>query len=164
MWSLCVRARDGKCLITGNTETLQAHHWIVSSSRSLKYRYDVRNGVSLSFTAHRYGVHTEASYAYTRRIAEAMVAAGNVTWEEIEEIRNDPTKTTDYNREELNAILARLTKELEDILAKKQADRTAKPGTAIIAEDAAKAASCGSESSLTATVEAKPGQAKEPTT
>lgn len=106
-------------MLSGVKETLQAHHWIVSSSRSLKYRYDIRNGVCLSFAEHKYGVHTQASYAYTRRIADAMVAAGNVTWAEIEEIMDDPTKTTDYNREELNAILVRLQGQLEKIKMQK---------------------------------------------
>jgi hypothetical protein len=119
LWSLCARTRDGSCLLTGNTETLQVHHWIVSAARSLKYRYDLRNSVTLCFSSHLRGVHTEASYAYTKRIADACVANGIVTWPEIEEIMNDPTKTTDYNREELNAIIARLQGQLAELQARK---------------------------------------------
>jgi hypothetical protein len=54
LWSKAVRARDGRCPITGAYEDLQAHH-VIHKGRQRRFalRWDVRNGVALSHTAHR---------------------------------------------------------------------------------------------------------------
>lgn len=54
LWSKAVRARDKRCPITGESEGLQAHH-IIHKGRQRRFalRWDIRNGVALSHTAHR---------------------------------------------------------------------------------------------------------------
>jgi hypothetical protein len=64
VWSAAVRGRDGMCVRCGKKPPdvqLSAHHWLVSSARSRRYRFDVRNGVSLCYGCHIRCVHTEAS-------------------------------------------------------------------------------------------------------
>ncbi|MDR1434732.1 Cas8a1 family CRISPR/Cas system-associated protein, partial [Candidatus Endomicrobiellum devescovinae] len=58
IWAKKVRERDKKCLMCGKTETLQAHHFLKSRARSIKYRWDMRNGITLCYTCHLYKIHT----------------------------------------------------------------------------------------------------------
>ena len=127
LWSEIVRLRDGCCILSGTTELLQAHHWIISSARSLKYRYDIRNGVTLTFATHLRGVHTEASYAYIQAIAEAAIARGILTSDELNEIAHAKPDNHDLKRDDLNAILAGLLLKKQELEAL-QHDRPQSPG------------------------------------
>lgn len=56
LWSLAVRARDGRCIVCGKTTDLQAHHAIVRRGHK-STRWDLRNGVSLCSADHIWGLH-----------------------------------------------------------------------------------------------------------
>ena len=53
LWSLRVRERDNRCMLcggyVGEINRLQAHHWIITRAQSSKYRWDLRNVVSLCY-------------------------------------------------------------------------------------------------------------------
>lgn len=106
-WSRAVRHRDGKCLICGETKNLHAHHWIVSRARSRKYRFDIRNGVTLCYAHHLRGIHTEASLAFMLMITKAVTF---ITFEEAQAIAADATGdvSSPYTEEELTATLTAL--------------------------------------------------------
>lgn len=111
-WSKAVRQRDGRCLICGVTDNLQAHHWLVSRARSRKYRFDLRNGVSLCYAHHVHGIHTEASLAFLMAIMK------NVTFmDHAEAISIAQSATGDtsepFTEEDLIATLDRLTRSPE---------------------------------------------------
>lgn len=54
LWSRAVKAKYGRCPVTGQTDGLEAHH-VVLKGRNNRYalRWDIRNGVPLHATAHR---------------------------------------------------------------------------------------------------------------
>ena len=57
-WSQIVRLRDrNKCQMCGDTETLQAHHAVVTSHLGGSTRYDTRNGVCLCYKCHIINIH-----------------------------------------------------------------------------------------------------------
>jgi hypothetical protein len=68
---------------------LYAHHFIVNRARSVKYRYDVRNGVALCYACHRYKVHKTAAFEYVGAIADYAIANEILTLEELKEIATD---------------------------------------------------------------------------
>ena len=121
-WSLAVRTRDGKCLVCGATENLQAHHWLVSRARSRKYRFDLRNGVTLCYGHHLRGIHTEASLAFLMLIMKNVTF---ITQEQAIEIAgtaggevSDP-----FTEEELDATLSRLNAYTANAAALREAAR-----------------------------------------
>jgi hypothetical protein len=63
-------AEDVAEIVASLNKPLYAHHYIVNSARSIKYRYDLRNGVSLCYACHRYKVHKTASFEYVGAIAD----------------------------------------------------------------------------------------------
>lgn len=89
-WSLYVRKRDNRCVLCGNYEgeigKLQAHHWIVSRGDSLRYKFDVRNGVALCYGCHIHRIHTNPTVSLISKLHSKAIAAGIATEEEVEEI------------------------------------------------------------------------------
>lgn len=51
-WRLSIINRDGKCMVCGSKENLQAHHIKPFSTHPLE-RYDERNGLTLCETCHK---------------------------------------------------------------------------------------------------------------
>lgn len=93
LWSKKVRERDKKCILCGkhigDVKSLQAHHWILTKKQSAKYRWDIRNGVSLCYGCHIHQVHAHPSAELNHRLENLCIANGIVTQEEFEEIMND---------------------------------------------------------------------------
>lgn len=79
LWSKAVRARDKRCPITGETENLQAHH-IIHKGRQRRFalRWDIRNGVALSHTAHR-ELH-DGNLDITERIIDYVRQRGDMEY------------------------------------------------------------------------------------
>lgn len=119
-WSLYVRRRDNRCILCGKYENqpekLQAHHWIISRGKSLKYRFDVRNGVSLCYGCHIHQVHTNPTVALIQHLRWVCESVGIATPEEVEQIS-----------EERNLINKIGIGELRDMLDKLKADYTSLP-------------------------------------
>ena len=90
LWSLRVRERDNRCMLcggyVGEINRLQAHHWIITRAQSSKYRWDLRNGVSLCYGYHIHQVHSNPSVELIERLKRNCVLSGIATEEEIEEI------------------------------------------------------------------------------
>lgn len=85
LWSKVVRARDGRCVLCGNSETLQAHHWIVHAAGSLLTRFLPENGVTLCYACHIFKVHQRADSELLDRIKEHMTK--HLDWPRYEEIK-----------------------------------------------------------------------------
>ena len=111
--SKVVRQRDKKCLLCGNTETLQAHHYIVTKGRSTKYRWDLRNLITLCYACHLYKVHSTASIQYIDMVKKSAIQNKIVTEQELEEIKNDFT-LANFNMSDLETIKENLEKMLEE--------------------------------------------------
>jgi hypothetical protein len=93
LWSAKVRERDGKCVLCGKGgKGLQAHHYIKTKARSLKYRWDTRNGITLCYGCHMYGVHKTASFEAVSGLMEYAVKNGILTAAEVGEIVHDKDK------------------------------------------------------------------------
>ena len=106
-WSRAVRYRDGRCLVCGVTDILQDHHWLVSRARSRRYRFDLRNGVTLCYGHHLRGIHTEASLAFLMLIMRNVTF---ITQNEAIDIANsaEGDVSDPFTEEELTATLLRL--------------------------------------------------------
>lgn len=98
LWSAKGRERDGKCALCGKTKSLQAHHYIKTKARSLKYRWDLRNGITLCYGCHMYGVHKTASYDIVGKLAGLAITKGLVSEAELGEIVVDDDKK-DYGKD-----------------------------------------------------------------
>lgn len=86
LWSQCIRTRDGQCVLCGSKNSLQAHHWIVTRNQSNKYKYDLRNGVTLCYGCHIHGVHRNPSVYLLDRLKTVCIALGIASQEDINEI------------------------------------------------------------------------------
>ena len=84
-----VRKRDGRCLLCGNTETLQAHHFIITKGASTKHRWDLRNLITLCYACHLYKIHSTASIKYIEMLKKSAIINQVCTEQDIEEICND---------------------------------------------------------------------------
>lgn len=84
-----VRKRDGRCLMCGTTENLQAHHFIVTKGASTKHRWDLRNLISLCYPCHIHKVHSTASLKWVGLLKKSAIINGICTEQDIEEISND---------------------------------------------------------------------------
>jgi hypothetical protein len=90
MWSKRIRERDAKCVLCGaKDKQLYAHHYIVNRARSVKHRWDMRNGVSLCYGCHRYKVHATAAFEYVGALAEYAIGREILTLQELKEIAVD---------------------------------------------------------------------------
>ena len=109
--SKIVRKRDGRCMLCGNKETLQAHHYIVTKGRSTKYRWDLRNLITLCYACHLYKVHSTASIQYIDMLKKSAIMNHIATEEEIDKIKNDFT-LANFSIGDLETI----KKELEELI------------------------------------------------
>ena len=87
--SQVVRLRDRRCMICGETENLQAHHFIVTKGASTKHRWDLRNLISLCYPCHIHKVHSTASLKWIGLLKKSAIFNGICTEEDIEEISGD---------------------------------------------------------------------------
>lgn len=89
--SLYVRKRDNKCILCGGhigeIEKLQSHHWIVRRSRSLRYKYDERNCVSLCYACHILKIHNSPTVLQIDELKNRAILNNVATLEDIEEIK-----------------------------------------------------------------------------
>ncbi|MDR3113399.1 MAG: HNH endonuclease [Endomicrobium sp.] len=93
LWSAKVRERDGRCALCGKTgKGLQAHHFIKTRARSLKYRWDIRNGITLCYACHFFKVHDMASFEIINQLMQYATTKGILTPQEVAEIINDGDK------------------------------------------------------------------------
>lgn len=85
-----VRKRDGRCVLCGGhlgeVSKLQSHHWIVSRARSLKYRYDPRNCVSLCYACHIHKIHNNPTLALLDELKNRALICNIVNNDDIVEI------------------------------------------------------------------------------
>lgn len=86
LWSKCVRTRDGQCVLCGSKSSLQSHHWILTRNQSNKYKFDLRNGVTLCYGCHIHGVHKNPSVYLLDRLKTLCIARGIASQEDINEI------------------------------------------------------------------------------
>lgn len=84
-----VRLRDGRCLMCGATEGLQAHHFIITKGASTKHRWDLHNLISLCYPCHIHKVHSTASLKWIEILKKSAILNGIVTEEQIREICHD---------------------------------------------------------------------------
>lgn len=105
-----VRKRDKRCMLCGATNTLQAHHYIVTKGRSTKYRWDLRNLITLCYACHLYKVHSTASIQYIDMLKKSAIMNHIATEEEIDSIKNDFT-LANFSIGDLE----RIKKELEEL-------------------------------------------------
>lgn len=116
LWSKCVRARDKKCVLCGNTTSLQAHHWIVTRNQSSKYKFDLRNGVTLCYGCHIHGIHSKPSVYLLNKLKDACLAQGIATQEDINEIIANRNEIHKRNLLELDNIITALQAFLDNQL------------------------------------------------
>jgi hypothetical protein len=118
-WSDSIRKRDGKCVLCGaKDKPLFAHHFIVARANSVKYRYDVRNGVALCYPCHLLKVHNLATFEYVGELVEKAKELGILTYDDLVEILRDRKTNPDMNLGQdlafLEAVKISLTKEEEE--------------------------------------------------
>jgi len=105
--SQIVRKRDGKCLLCGSTENLQVHHYIVTKGSSTKYRWDLRNLITLCYPCHIHKVHSTASVRYVDAVKQSALMNGIATQEGIEDIKHDHS-IANFSIEEMENLLEQL--------------------------------------------------------
>ena len=108
LWSQCIRARDKECVLCGRKTALQAHHWILSRAQSSRYKFDLRNGVTLCYGCHIHGIHSRPSLYLMNRLKEACLTRGIVTKEDINEIIANKNEVHKRNLLELDNIIVAL--------------------------------------------------------
>lgn len=108
LWSKCVRARDKRCVLCGSDSALQAHHWILTRNQSSKYKFDLRNGVTLCYGCHIHGVHRNPSIYLLDRLKDLCIAKGIATQEDINEIKSNKNEIHKRNLLELDNIITAL--------------------------------------------------------
>lgn len=111
-WSLYIRKRDNKCILCGGYEgeigRLQAHHWIVSRGDSLRYKFDVRNGVALCYGCHIHRIHTNPTVSLISKLKSKAIAAGIASEQEVEEIIEKARGVSKIGIGELREMLDKL--------------------------------------------------------
>lgn len=114
LWSLCVRSRDGQCVLCGSKNALQAHHWIVTRNQSNKYKFDLRNGVSLCYGCHIHGVHKNPSVYLLERLKQVCLFRGIASQEDINEITANKHEVHKRGIGEMENIVVALESYLEN--------------------------------------------------
>lgn len=111
--SRIVRKRDGRCLMCGKTENLQAHHWIITKARSTKHRWNLKNLVSLCYYCHLFLMHShQTCLRHTDTLKKAVIMNRIATEQEIEEIKSD-TELLSSTRSFIETKIAEL-KQIEE--------------------------------------------------
>ena len=116
LWSQCVRARDKECILCGSKNALQAHHFIVTRNQSNKYKYDLRNGVTLCYGCHIHGVHSNPSVYLLDRLKTLCIARGIASQEDINEITANRHELHKRGVGEMENIITALSAYLENRL------------------------------------------------
>jgi hypothetical protein len=88
LWSEYVRKRDGKCIICGSTNHIQAHH--IFSRRYMSLRYNVDNGVTLCFAHHHHLAHS----LYEEFRDKIISILGQETYDRLKKLSQQITKHT----------------------------------------------------------------------
>jgi len=90
LWSEVVKLRwENKSGISGRTGNLNAHHILGKPNNRL--RYEVKNGIALTFNEHIHGIHNEGRREqYMERIIKAI---GPKDYAYIKSLPKGPTKT-----------------------------------------------------------------------
>lgn len=115
LWSKCVRTRDGKCVLCGSKNALQAHHWIVTRNQSNKYKFDLRNGVTLCYGCHIHGVHSNPSVYLLERLKQVCLFRGIASQEDINEITANKNEVHKRGIGEIENIVTALSAYLENL-------------------------------------------------
>ena len=110
IWSKIVRRRDGECVLCGNTETLQAHHWIIHSGSSLSTRFLIDNGVTLCYACHIFKVHGRGDAVHFDQIKTYMFGKSGLTAARYEEIKVLGKEIAHFSLEDLAQIEEVLSK------------------------------------------------------
>jgi hypothetical protein len=117
--SLYVRNRDRKCILCGGhveeIKSLQSHHWIVSRARSLKYRFDPRNCVSLCYACHILKIHNNPTISLLEDLKTRALIEGVVTEEDIQEIKENSRFTYKMSIDELRTRIMEMKRRLENV-------------------------------------------------
>lgn len=108
LWSKCVRARDKRCVLCGSDSSLQAHHWILTRAQSSKYKFDLRNGVTLCYGCHICKLHHNPSVYLLDQLKNVCIAKGIATKEDINEIIANKNEIHKRNLLELDNIITAL--------------------------------------------------------
>lgn len=116
LWSQCVRNRDRECVLCGSKSSLQAHHWIVTRNQSNKYKYDLRNGVTLCYGCHIHGVHRNPSVYLLDRLKTVCIVRGIASQEDINEISANRHELHKRGVGEMENIITALSAYLENLL------------------------------------------------
>jgi hypothetical protein len=77
VWSLLIRKRDKKCMLSLSDKELQAHHYIKHRT-NMKYRWDLRNGIALNAGVHKYKVHRNEP-EYKNTLKEIAIVNGIIS-------------------------------------------------------------------------------------
>jgi 5-methylcytosine-specific restriction endonuclease McrA len=119
-WSLAVRNRDAnKCVMCGNTDGLQAHHWVVRKARSLNVRWHTDNGATLCYPCHIWKLHTYADMDFVLEFKSRMDQI--VSPERQEVIKTLAREKADYSTEDLLRLLDGFRNARENCLTKNYA-------------------------------------------
>lgn len=114
-----VRKRDNKCILCGahkdDYKSLQSHHWIVPRARSLKYKFDPRNCVSLCYGCHILKIHNQPTVALIDELKEKAMLAGVCTREEVEEIKEGSYEIVKFGIGELEYMLDELREKIKKL-------------------------------------------------
>ena len=89
--SLAVRTRDKKCMLCNESfdvKKLHAHHYIHTDASSPKYRYDLRNLVSLCYHCHLRKIHG-GSMRHILDLENNLISSGFISKDELERIAED---------------------------------------------------------------------------
>ena len=113
LWSQCVRQRDGECVLCHNKNSLQAHHWILTRNQSSKYRFDLRNGVTLCYGCHIHGVHSNPSVYLLDRLKTICIARKIASQEDINDIIAKKNELCKRGVGEMENIVTDLSADLE---------------------------------------------------
>lgn len=84
-----VRKRDGRCMMCGKRENLQAHHFIITKGASTKHRWDLRNLITLCYSCHIHKIHSTASLKWIGILKKSAILNKICTEQDIEEICHD---------------------------------------------------------------------------
>lgn len=113
-WSIFVRTRDGRCVLCGTTENLNAHHWVIHAAHSLATRFIPENGVALCYGCHKFKVHIRADAGCLDDIKGYMIPRF-LSVERYEEIKALGKGTTKLTTEDLDFRLRYLNECLADL-------------------------------------------------
>lgn len=111
LWSKAIRKRDKECLCCKKPYyevTLAAHHWFAQKARSLRLRWDLRNGASLCYFCHMVLVHRCAVYVIMRPLFNTIITRLGLRGVELEQMEHDAKTLWDPTLKEMEQIVKEL--------------------------------------------------------